>query len=341
MWDIQADEPLLCMSEIDEYLHREAVTQLLWVPVFSTLELVPDYNVASAGTDGKVLFWREADQLKFPIRGYLLSLKAQTKLNLMSSTCLEYCGDSQSLLVGSISGALCKMGGVSLVSSATSSKDAVVSTLKWSPEAVAFRDHLPGEAKRELAAKVEVYCKEQRVKEVSLADLFQAKLNLKVLYPSPTLLSYESHAGPVTGVKSSPYQRNLFATSSADGSVRLYDQQQKAFLLQVEPGAAVEVTGVDWSPLRPGAFAISSSNGDVDIYDFHCSRAAPVARVGSLAKVPATTVKFNGRLTAYMAAGYENGTAKVYKLNRYYSVGTVKPEEFEVWRKVIDQDSKL
>jgi len=337
IWDIQADENLLCMSEIDEYLHREAVTQLLWVPILSTLELIPDYNVVSIATDGKVLFWREADQLKFPIRGYLLELKAQTKLNLLSSTCLEFCKDTQSLLIGSISGSLSKIGGASIVSSEFSKKGSIATSLKWSPEAAAFRDHLSSnEAKRELIEKLELYCKEQGTKEVSIEDIFKARLTIKTLYPSPSLFSYESHTGPVTCIKSSPHQRNLFASSSTDGSVRLYDQQQKSYLVQIEPGATIEVTGIDWSPLRPGAFAISCSNGDIAIYDFYCSKAAAVVRIPSLSKTPATTIKFNERLIGYMAAGYENGTVKVYKLNKYYSIGTVKPEEYDIWKKIIE-----
>jgi len=31
LWDIFKTDPLLCVSRIDEYYHREAVTQLLWI----------------------------------------------------------------------------------------------------------------------------------------------------------------------------------------------------------------------------------------------------------------------------------------------------------------------
>ncbi len=43
MWDVQAEEPFICMSEIDDYFHREAVTQLLWVPVLSDFDLSSNY----------------------------------------------------------------------------------------------------------------------------------------------------------------------------------------------------------------------------------------------------------------------------------------------------------
>lgn len=341
MWDIQADEPLLYISEIDEYFHREAVTQLLWVPILSTYELVPIYNIVSVATDGKILFWRETDKLKFPIRGYLLQLKAQTKLDLLSSTSLEFCKDTQSLIAGSISGALCKIPGASLVSPDISKKGAMADTLKWTSEAAAIRDYLNEESKRELIPRIERYCKEERLNEVDFTCIYKAKVDQRILYPSPGLITYEPHAGSVNCIKSSPHQRNLFATASADGSIRLYDQQQKGYIFQIEPGVSIDVTAVDWSPLRPSAFIVSCSNGDLTIYDFYCNKATPIIRIGSIGKISATTVRFNSRLTGYMAAGYENGVTKIYKLNRYYSVGTVKPEEYNVWKKIIEQEDKL
>jgi hypothetical protein len=47
LWDVQAEEPLQCSSDIDEYFHREAVTQLLWVSVLSRLELSSAYVLFS------------------------------------------------------------------------------------------------------------------------------------------------------------------------------------------------------------------------------------------------------------------------------------------------------
>lgn len=31
IWDIDAEEPKMFVSEIDEYYHREAITKLIWV----------------------------------------------------------------------------------------------------------------------------------------------------------------------------------------------------------------------------------------------------------------------------------------------------------------------
>jgi len=343
MWDIQAEEPLICMSEIDEYFHREAITQLLWVPVISGVDLSSMYNIVSLGTDGKILFWRQSDLLKFPIRGYLLAQKEQTKANPLSGTCMEFCQDTQSLIIGSISGALWKIGSGSLTSPVNPlKKGANITSMQWKPSANSIRDHIVDpEIKREITEKVERFCRDRGIKEVDYNHIFEAKIDQRALYNCTGIFPYEFHSGPVTSIKASPFQRNLFLTASSDGSIRIYDQMQKNYIFHLEPGVTSEVTSIDWSPLRPGSFASSSSNSEIAIYDFNCNKSAPVVRLQSPMKSPATIMHYNAKLTGYMAAGYENGTVNIYRLNKYYSVGTVMQEEHKVWKGLIEEESKI
>ncbi len=298
----------------------------------------------SVSTDGKILFWRQSDQLKHPIRGYLLSTREQligkAVANPLNGTCLEYCADTQSLLVGSISGALWKIGSA-VVSPVPAKKGVTVSTMKWTSDAAAIRDSVTEiETKREIVEKVERHCKDLGIKEVDYEQIFESKIDLRALYPCPSVFAYESHSGPVYSIKSSPFQRNIFVTCSADGSIRLYDQQQRGYLLQIEPEVTCEVLSVDWSPVRPTAFMATISTGEGFMYDVRHNRSAPIVKVAASSKVGATSVKFNGRLTGFVATGYESGSVNVYKLNKYYSVGTVRPEEFQTWRDIIEEENK-
>lgn len=268
------------------------------------------------------------DLLKHPIRGCLLISKEQsgtkTLGNPLSSICLEYCDDTQSLLVGSISGALWKISG-SIITTMGTSKDIMPTALKWKDGAAAFRDNLlDPEAKRDVTTRVEKYCKENGFKEIEYQHIFEAKIDIRRLYSCPNVFGYEYHSGPVTAIKSAPFQRNLFATCSADGSIRLYDQQQKGYLIQLQPTISAEVTCFDWSPLRPAAFIASCSSGEIFLYDISQNKSAPILKLQSQSNTGSTFVKFNSRLTSYMASGYENGSVRIYKMNKYYSIGRVR-----------------
>jgi hypothetical protein len=55
-------------------------------------------------------------------------------------------------------------------------------------------------------------------------------------------------------------QRELFLTSSTDGSVRLYSSLRMQPLLHLEPTASY-LFAVHWSPFRPLVFAAAAGKG--------------------------------------------------------------------------------
>ena len=72
IWNIDEQTPVLHMSDIDEYYHREAITGLIWVRQESLVSLAITTSLVSTSTDGKILVWRNSDKLRFPIKGHLL-----------------------------------------------------------------------------------------------------------------------------------------------------------------------------------------------------------------------------------------------------------------------------
>ncbi|KAJ9521852.1 hypothetical protein QJQ45_024723 [Haematococcus lacustris] len=69
--------------------------------------------------------------------------------------------------------------------------------------------------------------------------------------------AYASHAGAVYGLDCSPYQRDVFLTGGADGSLRLYHALKQQALLVLEPANA-QLHLVNWSPSRPLVFAAAA-----------------------------------------------------------------------------------
>ncbi|KXZ50241.1 hypothetical protein GPECTOR_17g879 [Gonium pectorale] len=77
---------------------------------------------------------------------------------------------------------------------------------------------------------------------------------------------YQTHAGAVFGLDCSPFQRELFLSSSTDGSVRLYSSLKMQPLLSLEPTSSY-LFAVHWSPFRPMVFAAAAADGCVYVYD--------------------------------------------------------------------------
>lgn len=63
LWDVFKNDPVICVSRIDEFYHWEAVTQLLWI----THKMYGGYQnvhyLISTSTDGKIMVWEESSKL--------------------------------------------------------------------------------------------------------------------------------------------------------------------------------------------------------------------------------------------------------------------------------------
>lgn len=69
------DDNLIARSKVDDYFHREPITDLAWVFDYDER----NYQIASISGDGKILFWSIKNRLQSPIRGYMLTPKRAIK----------------------------------------------------------------------------------------------------------------------------------------------------------------------------------------------------------------------------------------------------------------------
>jgi dynein intermediate chain 1 len=113
------------------------------------------------------------------------------------------------------------------------------------------------------------------LREVQVQTIFDAKPDIKLLFPSPFTANYEKHLGVVTGVNCSPFLKRLFLTCSVDGAVRMYDVLFNRPVAVFEPGYNEYLQSVIWSPFRPTVFVTVSNNGTVYIYDLMLSKQTP------------------------------------------------------------------
>lgn len=143
------------------------------------------------------------------------------------------------------------------------------------------------------------------------------KLNLRCAIRD---VRYEPHAGAAHGIDCSPFQRQLFLTCGADGSVRLYHMLKQQPLLIVMPCSA-HLYAVQWSPSRPLVFAAAAADGRVYFYDLLRSRGDLVLPVLSLdaaasAGRPIHGMAFNPKSPAVFATA-DGPCIRVWQLPPY------------------------
>lgn len=197
--------------------------------------------------------------------------------------------------------------------------------------------NLPPKAMNDVKKKVERYAQDKGEKEIQVQTVFNAKPDIKLLYPSPFTSNFEKHMGPVTGLTCSPFIKRLFLTCSVDGAVRMYDVLNNRPVAVFEPGFNEYLQSVIWSPFRPTVFVTISTTGTVYIYDLVLSRQTPsyvlpytstyqseyVSKLNT-----AYTLSFNPRQRDFLAVGYHDGSAKIFQLN--YSLSTQKKDEIKL-----------
>lgn len=110
LWNIDNEDPYLCHSAIDEYYHREAVTKLIWIKYESLTSLAVSFCLMTTSTDGKILVWRVADKLRYPIKGHLLARKKGGDLQIVGGTSFskQLGADDSSFIVGTEGGSIFK-----------------------------------------------------------------------------------------------------------------------------------------------------------------------------------------------------------------------------------------
>ncbi|KAE9094971.1 hypothetical protein PF010_g16890 [Phytophthora fragariae] len=324
VWDTEPVDYRFFSSGIGDYFHREPVTKVAWVYDIQT----NDYNVASVSGDGKILFWRVKDKLAFPVEGYVMHLPQGTGGATVGKSNND---ETRAPVIGA---------------STVRSSD-FKGEKKWTATAARLVMKLPASKVSAARRQVEAYASVKRSKEVTLATVYEARLDPATIFPSAMDFVFESHTAPVYDASFSPFRKSLFLTASADGTTRVYSTLQRELLLSVDvtPSAAY-LYAAEWSRTRPMVFAAASEDGNVYVFDLKVDRVSPVlvlsgkdpvagsgsettatSSTGTAAKGAATTatsktanepifaVDFNPRQRNFLAAGDSAGTVHIWKLS--------------------------
>ncbi|KAG5190033.1 WD40-repeat-containing domain protein [Tribonema minus] len=335
VWNTAADDPLLGVSQIDDYFHREPVTQVAWV--YDMDEQGEGYRLVSTSGDGKILCWSLRNRLAYPVEGYaLLTAPAGNRRVLisklverplltipMSSSALSFFSEGKlvsSLVVGSEAGALVKC--TLPVTSSANLKESTAAAggmLQWDADAARLLQKAPRSRQHQFCQRVERHAQSHGQSHVTLEMVFDARPDADALYPVPRLFAYNAHLGPVTGLQCSPFHRAAFLSCGADGTARVHSALHTRAVLTLEPVLDGALTAAAWSNARPLVLAVACSRGQVSVFDLGASTMAPVAQLqvpqeGGPLSTAACALAFNPKQRAFIAAGCNDGTVLLWQL---------------------------
>ena len=364
---------LLRKSDADEYFHREPIQQILWLGLPQENSIRLEIMMLTISTDGKVLIWnRPMATLRYPIKGHLLARPTEDRKGYQSlggismsvvkerKTGLEL---DLKIVIGTEGGQVSR---VYIRKPEIDVRDGLREQvhngrdIQWSDEAYRFLSNIalakPSDAKslRDLKEHIDLYMIEMKAMQVFADHIFKSKPDLKRLYPpfgARQMNTYEKHHVPVLATASSPFLPRLFLTGSADGTVRMYDQQDKRPVASFEPAFGEYVMDVAFSQERPSVFAAISSSGNLFLYDLVANKQCPSEIIryetleedGSAVTVPsifrqAQRIEFNPRQRSLVAVGYLDGFVRVFKLKA--SLCNKHPDDFKVLKSFIQSEEE-
>ena len=147
------------------------------------------------------------------------------------------------------------------------------------------------------------------------------------------LMTYAAHVGPIYCIKWSPYHPHVFATCSADWTVKIFvdaasednsfmtmsDTSSRMHSTPVQPVFVIEhsqhpINSLDWSPWCATEFAIVTDDGALEIWNLATSVAVPkvVVQVTNDHQ-PAATVSY-ARDAPVIIVGCANGSVFVFRI---------------------------
>ncbi|KAM3132067.1 hypothetical protein pb186bvf_015811 [Paramecium bursaria] len=297
-------------SQIDDYFHRESITQILWLQ---------DEQLLSLGCEGKILIWPadyEEILLKYPLKGcYMVRKKESSTESVGGITICQIYDDQTTFIIGSEGGSVLKAQITPINFNMTKKAflDSRDKGLIWKEDAMLFMQNLNQKFLPEVKIQIENYCKERRVNQISIQTIISAKPDIRKMYVNPLSFAYEAHYGSVFSVNASPFIKNVFLTSSMDGQIRIY-QTNNQRCLAIYEYIQTYILCAQFSPTRPCVFAACDSDGQILIFDLMQNQQQQAYIIPTIGK-SATCLRFNQRQSDLLACSYSSGLIKIYQLN--------------------------
>lgn len=131
-------------------------------------------------------------------------------------------------------------------------------------------------------------------------------------YSSQLLRRFDGHSMPVYAIRWNPMHPRVFATASADWTVKIWEDNNSKPALKLDLGSPV--MDIQWQPASAGVFACATGSGKVVLYDLTVSRHEPACEQRVVKRARLTCLAFNPQHPVLLA-GDDKGGITALKLS--------------------------
>eukprot|EP00043_Microstomoeca_roanoka_P015428 m.154665 g.154665 ORF g.154665 m.154665 type:complete len:739 (+) comp16258_c5_seq1:32-2248(+) len=131
-------------------------------------------------------------------------------------------------------------------------------------------------------------------------------------YTSKFLKTFKAHSMAVYTVTWNPFHPRIFASCSADWTVKIWDDLDQEPVFTFDLGNSVG--DVAWSPYSPCVFAAVTTDGKVHVFDLQQNKYEPICEQQVTKKAKLTHVLFNVK-DPIIVVGDDRGAASTFKLS--------------------------
>jgi WD40 repeat protein len=208
------------ISKVDSYFHKECVNLVKWIKFEDG-----SYYILSLSEEGRLLLWNPEDKLTYPTVGFSLKFKIGKNsypINPISMGINPF--DSFNYVIGTLDGNIYKCSFTKPVDDNHEYIFSQSSGTVWRRAVRQLISNMSDNDVLEMKSFMDKFCKDKNILDLNVDEFFKLKPNVAKLYKNALKSNYEKHISLVTSVEFSPFLKNLFLTSSFDGSLRIYHQ---------------------------------------------------------------------------------------------------------------------
>ncbi|EGD79534.1 dynein [Salpingoeca rosetta] len=131
-------------------------------------------------------------------------------------------------------------------------------------------------------------------------------------YTSKFLKTFKAHTMAVYTVTWNPFHPRIFASCSADWTLKIWDDADDSPVFTFDLGNAVGC--VAWSPFSPTVFAAVTTDGKIHVFDLQQNKYEPICQQQVTKKAKLTQVAFNKK-DPIIIVGDDRGASSTFKLS--------------------------
>jgi len=320
-------------STIDSTFYKECVISVKFVKYEDNI-----YYIVSISEDGRILVWNPIDKLKYPVIGFNLKFKIdKTTLPINPTYFINNPFESFDFLIGTYDGNIYKSSFNKPNSESGSHQDYLFlekNGVVWRQKVRTFISNMKEKELTEMKNLIEKICLDRGIINLDMEEFLTCRPDVTKIYKNALKSNFEKHFSFVTSISQNLFIRNLFITTSYDGSLRLYHGDNKGtkfFYSQMcenndphNKDNFIYYTCSTWSPYKPSLFSYGKSNGEIS-FDVITSKntVKNVLKMNSNGyQCSVVKIVYNpneSELNNIIAVGYNDGIVELIQLSDSFS----------------------